>query len=126
MSVSTNTLQPVLTPPPPEEPLSSPQPDFKSKWGYTISRGLLVHKMAAEGEVSSLRRRREELTPAIINSLCQMRIGSFTHTKVRESPLPPPSRPGDTSLPGLLPQPLGRGCSPRGARGGPQHRRYTD
>ena len=47
--------------------------------------------MAVEGEVSSLRRRREELTPAIINSLCQMR-DSFTFTEVRESP-PPPSLP---------------------------------
>ena len=48
--------------------------------------------MAVEGEVSSLRRRREELTPAIINSVCQRRAGSYTLTKVRESP-PPPSLP---------------------------------
>ena len=85
--------QPVLTPPPPEEPLSSPQPDFQAKGrSWTISRGLLLHKMVAEGEVSSLRRRRAELTPAIINSLCQMRAGSTTFTEVRESP-PPPSLP---------------------------------
>ena len=40
--------------------------------------------MAAEGEVSSLGRRREELTPAIINSVCQMRYDIYTYTKVRE------------------------------------------
>ena len=48
--------------------------------------------MAKEGKVSSLGRRREELTPAIINSVCQRRQGSYTWTEVRESP-PPPSLP---------------------------------
>lgn len=76
----------------PDEPLSTLQPEFTAGYypRYTVSGGTLLHKLAAQGDMETLQRRKEELTPSMLAATCtasSIYHGNRSYIYLEASPL---------------------------------------